>query len=84
MNSKDLYGECTYIKSIRENLQTIGNIFFEHTDDSKNQIDNISKAQLIKAIDYLDKEKDSLPTFYKNEINVIIKAARYKLSRSQR
>ncbi len=81
MKSKNLYKEYSYINSIRENLQIIEDIFFDHNSESQNQLSSISKAQLIKAIEYLDKEKDSLPNFYKNEINIIIKSARFRLSR---
>ena len=80
MNSKDLYEEYSHINSIRGNLQIISNTFFDLNGNSKKQLNSISKAQIIKAIDCLEKEKDSLPNFYKNEINIIIKAARYKLS----
>jgi len=80
MNSKDLKEEYSYISSIRGNLQIIGDILFDYNGDSKKQLSSTSKAQLIKAIDYLEKEKDSLPNSYKYEINIIIKAARYKLS----
>ncbi len=81
MISKNLYKEYSYINSIRENLQIIEDIFFDHNSESQNQLSSISKAQLIKAIEYLDKEKNSLPNFYKKEIDIIIKAARFKLSR---
>ncbi len=80
MKSKNLYKEYSYISSIRENLQIIEDIFFDHNSESKNQLSSESKAQLIKAIEYLDKEKNSLPNFYKKEIDIIIKAARLKLS----
>ena len=80
MNNKDLKEECSYINSIRNNLQIIGDILIGHNSCLKKQLDSISKAQLIKAIDSLEKEKDSLPDSYRYDINIIITAARSKLS----
>jgi len=80
MDNKDLKEEYSYINSIRNNLQVIGNILLGNNGYLKNQLNSVSKAQLIEAIDSLEKEKDSLPDSYKYEINIIITAARYKLS----
>jgi len=80
MNNKDLKEEYGYINSIHNNLQIIGDILIGHNSCLKKQLDSISKAHLIKAIDSLEKEKDSLPDSYRYEINIIITAARSKLS----
>jgi len=78
--SEHLYND-TNIDSIRENLQIIRGVFFNHNnDDSENQLNSKSKAQVITAIDYLDETMDSLPDLYKKEITIIIKAARFRLS----
>jgi hypothetical protein len=77
--SEYLYND-TNIDSIRENLQVISGVFFNHNDDSENQLNSKAKAQLITAIDYLDEIMDSLPDLYKKEITIIIKAARFRLS----
>lgn len=80
MSSRDLNEEYSHINLIRENLQIIGNILLDHDGCLKDRLSSVSKAQLIEAVDYLEKEKDSLPNSYKYEVNIIIKAARYKLS----
>ena len=80
MNDKDFDEEFRYINTIRKSLQVIGNILIGSNDYIRNQLNNVSKAQLINAIDSLEKEKDSLPDSYNYEINLIITAARYKLS----
>lgn len=77
--SEYLYND-TNIDSIRENLQVISGVFFNHNGDSENQLNSKAKAQLITAIDYLDEIMDSLPDLYKKEITIIIKAARFRLS----
>ncbi len=77
--SEYLYND-TNIDSIRENLQVISDVFFNHNGDSENQLNSKAKAQLITAIDYLDEIMDSLPDLYKKEITIIIKAARFRLS----
>ena len=77
--SEYLYND-TNIDSIRENLQVISGVFFNHNGDSENQLNSKAKAQLIMAIDYLDEIMDSLPDLYKKEITIIIKAARFRLS----
>ena len=69
--------------SILENLQIIRGVFFNHHGNSENQLNSKTKAQLIKAIDYLDGIMDSLPDLYKKEITTIIKAARFRLSHSK-
>lgn len=77
--SEYLYNDTT-IDSIRENMQIIRGVFFNHNGDSENQLSSKAKAQLITAIDYLDEIIDSLPDLYKKEITIIIKAARFRLS----
>jgi hypothetical protein len=77
--SEHLYND-TNIDSIRENLQIIRGVFFNHNDVSENQLNSKSKTQVITAIDYLDEIIDSLPDLYKKEITIIIKAARFRLS----
>jgi len=77
--SEYLYNDTT-IDSIRENMQIIRGVFFNHNGDSENQLNSKAKAQLITAIDYLDEIMDSLPDLYKKEIITIIKAARFRLS----
>jgi len=77
-----LYKDTT-IDSIRENMQIIRGVFFNHNDDSENQLNSKSKAQVITAIDYLDEIMDSLPDLYKKEITIIIKAARFRLSHTK-
>jgi len=80
MDNKDLNEEYSYINSIRNNLQVIGNILLGNNGCLKNQLNSVSKAQLIEAIDSLEKEMYSLPNSYKHEINIITTAARFKLS----
>lgn len=80
MKNKDINEEYSYLNSIRKNLQVVGNILFGNNDCLRNQLNNVSKAQLINAIDSLEKEMDPLPDSYKHEINLIITAARFKLS----
>jgi hypothetical protein len=82
MNSGYLYNE-TNVNSILENLQIIRGVFFNHNGDSENQLNSKSKAQVIKAIDYLDETMDSLPDLYKKEIIAVIRAARFRLSHNQ-
>ena len=77
--SEYLYND-TNIVSILENLQIIRGVFFNHNSDSESQLNSKAKAQLMKAIDYLDEIMDSLPDLYKKEITIIIKAARFRLS----
>ena len=77
--SEHLYND-TAIDSIRENLQIIRGVFFNHNDVSENQLNSKSKSQVITAIDYLDETINSLPDLYKKEITIIIKAARFRLS----
>lgn len=83
MSNKDLNEEYSYINSIRNNLQVIGNILLGNNGCLRNQLNNVSKAQLIKAIDSLEKEMGLLPDSYKHEINLIITAARFKLAYTQ-
>jgi len=80
--SEHLYND-TNMDSILENLQIIRGVFFNHHGNSENQLNSKTKAQLIKAIDYLDGIMDSLPDLYKKEITTIIKAARFRLSHSK-
>jgi len=80
MNNEDLKEEYSYINSIRNNLQVIGNILLENNCSLRNQLTSGLKSQLIKAIDSLEKEMGLLPDSYKHEINIIITAARFKLS----
>lgn len=80
MNDKDFDEEFRYINTIRKSLQVIGNILIGSNDYIRNQLNNVSKAQLIEAIDSLEKEMGPLPDSYKHEINLIITAARFKLS----
>jgi hypothetical protein len=80
MDNKDLKEEYSYINSIHNNLKIIGDIIIGHNGCLKKQLNSISKAQLIKAIDSLEQEKDSLPDSYRHEINIIIISARSKLS----
>jgi hypothetical protein len=79
MDSRYLYNDTT-VDSIRENMQIIRGVFFNHNGDSENQLNSKAKAQLITAIDYLDEIMDSLPDLFKKEITIIIKAARFRLS----
>jgi hypothetical protein len=80
MYNKNLKEEYGYINSIHNNLQIIGDILIGHNGCLIKQLNSISKAQLIEAIDSLEQEKDSLPDSYQSEINIIITAARSKLS----
>jgi len=84
MDNKDLKEEYGYINSIHNNLQIIGGILrgilIGHNGCLKKQLTSLSKAQLIKAIDSLEKEKDYFPDSYKYGINIIITTARSKLS----
>jgi len=80
MNDDNLYKEPIYINSIREQLQIIKNVFFDGDEFSKKQLDSLSKANLLKAMDYLEKEKDQLPHSYRKEIEFLLREVRYKLS----
>jgi hypothetical protein len=80
MSNEGVKEEFSYINSIRKNLQVIGNTLIGNNDCIRSQLNNVSKAQLINAIDSLEKEMDPLPDSYKHEINLIITAARFKLS----
>jgi hypothetical protein len=80
MKNKDINEEYNYINSIRKNLQVIGNILLGNNGCLRNQLNSGLKSQLINAIDSLEKEMDPLPDSYKHEINLIITAARFKLS----
>ena len=80
MINKNIIEKDTYINSIRKHLQIVGSILFNHDSYSEKQLCSISKAELIKSIDYLEKEKDYLPYFYSKEIDYIIKEVRHRLS----
>ena len=79
MYSKNLKEEYSYINSIHNNLRIIGDILIGHNGCLRKQLNGITKAQLIDAIDSLEQEKDFLPDSYKYEINIIITTARSKL-----
>lgn len=79
MINKNLNEKNNYINSIREHLQIIGDILFDYNGCSIKQLDSLSKAELIKSIDYLEKEKDCLPHSYRRKIECIIQEVRFKL-----
>ena len=80
MYNRNLREEYGYINSIHNNLRIIGDILIGHNGSLKNQLNSISRTQLIKAIDSLEQEKYFLPDSYKYEINIIITTARSKVS----
>ena len=80
MINKDLNEKDNYTNSIRKHLQIIGNILFDHNGCSKNQLSSISRAELVKSTDYLEKGKGYLPHSYIKGIDYIIKEVRCKLS----
>jgi hypothetical protein len=80
MINKNIIEEDTHINSIRKHLQIIGDILFNHDGYSEKQLCSKSKAELIKSIDYLEKEKDYLPYSYSRAIEYIIEEVRHKLS----
>ena len=80
MKTENLYKEPHYTKSIREQLQIIKKYYFDGDEFSRIQPDSLSKTNLLKAIDYLENEKDQLPRFYSKEIDSILGEVRYKLT----
>jgi hypothetical protein len=80
MEIENLYQEPHYIDSIRQQLQIIKKVFLDGDEFLKISSDSVSKANLLKAVDYLEKEKDQLPRFYRKEIDFLLREVRYKLS----
>ena len=80
MEIENLYQEPYYIDSIRQQLQIINKVFLDGDEFLKIPSDSVLKANLLKAMDYLEKEKDQLPRFYRREIDFLLREVRYKLS----
>jgi len=80
MINQNLNEKDNYTNSIREHLQIIGNILFDHNGCSKKHLSSSSKAELAKSIDYLEKERGYLPHSYIKGIDYIIKEVRCKLA----
>ena len=80
MKTENLYKEPHYTNSIREQLQLIKKYFYDGDELSKIQSDSLSESNLLKAMDYLEKEKDQLPRFYRKQIDFLLREVRYKLT----
>jgi hypothetical protein len=80
MKTENLYKEPHDTNSIREQLQIIKKYFFDGDELSRIQSDSLSTTNLVKAMDYLEDEKDQLPRFYRKEIDFILGEVRYKLT----
>lgn len=73
MKNKIINEKDPYLNSIREHVRTIRNILFDDDNSLKKQIGSISKAELMKSLDYLEKEKDSLPDLCRREMDYVLK-----------
>jgi hypothetical protein len=65
---------------IREHLRNIRNILFDDDNSLKEHIGGITKTKLTKSLDYLEKEKDSLPDSCRREMDSILKRVRQIIS----
>ena len=80
MRNENLYVEDGYITSISERVQSIQKILFNSDGFLKRQLDSLSKANLLEAMDYLEKEKNQLPHYYGKQIDFVLAEIKYMLS----
>jgi hypothetical protein len=76
LKNKTINEKDPYLNSILEHVHTIRNILFDYDNSFKKQIGSISKTELTKSLDYLEKEKDSLPAFCRREMDCVLKKVR--------
>jgi predicted transcriptional regulator len=69
-----------YLNSIREHVRTIRNILFDDDNSFKKQIGSIAKAELMESLDYLEKQKDTLPDSCRREMECVLKKVRQIIS----
>jgi hypothetical protein len=68
------------MSSIIEHLYAIRNILFDDDNSLKKQIGSIAKAELMESLDYLEKEKDTLPDSCRREMECVLKKVRQIIS----
>lgn len=76
MKNKTIDEKDSYLNSIYEHVRNIRNILFDDDNSFKKQIGCISETELMKSLDYLEKEKDLLPHFCRREMDYVLKKVR--------
>lgn len=80
MKNKTKYDKDTHMSSIIEHLYAIRNILFDCNNSFRKQIGSITKTELMKSLDYLEKEKDTLPDSCIREMEYVLKKVRQIIS----
>jgi hypothetical protein len=75
VNEKD-----PYLNSILEHVYAIRNILFDSDNSLRKQIGSISKTELIKSLDYLEREKDSFSDSCRREMDLVLEKVRQIIS----
>jgi hypothetical protein len=72
LKNKTVKEKDPYLNSILGHVHTITNILFDSDDSLRKQIGSISKAELIRSLDYLEKEKESFPDSCRREMDLVL------------
>ena len=72
--------DSSYIDSIRQDLQIIKNVLLDGDEFSRTRSNScLSKTNLLKALDHLEKEKNQLPRSYGEDIDFLLREVRQTL-----
>jgi len=80
LKNKTIDDKDTHMSSIFEHLHTIRDILFDCNNSFKKQIGSITKTELMKSLDYLEKEKNTLPDSCRWEMDCVLKKVRQIIS----
>jgi hypothetical protein len=69
-----IYRDAGYIRSLRENLLVIKDVLLAENNSSK------VGPEIMDSINYLEREKENLPKFYREEIEKVINEAKNRLT----
>jgi hypothetical protein len=84
LKNKFINDKDSQINPIFEHLYAIRNRLFDCNNSLKEQIGCITQAELMKSLDYLEKEKDILPDPCKREMECVLKKVRQIISNRYR
>lgn len=80
MKNKTINEKDPHMSTILEHLHAIRNILFDCNNSFKKQIGGVTKTELMKSLDYLEKEKDTLPDSCRREMDCVLKKLRQIIS----